>query len=121
MHPDYKFNVIYHFRNIPDNYKVLFLQGGGTGEMAAIPLNLMGLKENGVADYVVTGTWSQKAAKEAQKYGKVNMVLPKLESYTSEYTLNTGILFENGGSHSEWDCHPGPFKIFQSVKLYSSM
>ncbi len=77
-------HAFFDFRNIPDNYKVLFLQGGGTGQMASIPLNLMGLKENGVADYIVTGTWSQKAAKEAEKYGKVNMVLPKLESYTSK-------------------------------------
>ena len=56
---------------IPDNYKVLFIQGGATLQFAMIPLNLM---VNGVADYIVTGAWSQKAYKEAQKYGKINLV-----------------------------------------------
>lgn len=66
--------------NIPNNYKVLFLQGGATGQFASIPLNLM---TTGKADYIVTGTWSNKAAKEAEKYGKVNLVLPKTSKYTS--------------------------------------
>ena len=56
---------------IPDNYKVLFFQGGATLEFAMIPMNLM---KNGVADYIVTGAWSKKAASEAKKYGKVNIV-----------------------------------------------
>ncbi|KAG8595840.1 hypothetical protein GDO81_001652 [Engystomops pustulosus] len=68
--------------NIPDNYKVLFLQGGGSGQFSAVPLNLIGLKEGKCADYIVTGAWSAKAAKEAEKYGKVNIVHPKLTSYT---------------------------------------
>ena len=71
------------YRNIPENYKVLFLQGGGNGQFAAVPLNLMGLKSSATADYVVTGTWSAKAAKEAEKYGKVNLVLPKTDKYTT--------------------------------------
>lgn len=65
--------------NVPDNYKILFIQGGGTGLFAAIPLNMM---TTGTADYIVTGSWSAKAAKEAAKYGKVNMVLPKTAKYT---------------------------------------
>ncbi|CAI9534452.1 unnamed protein product [Staurois parvus] len=68
--------------NIPENYKVLFLQGGGSGQFSGIPLNLIGLKESKCADYIVTGAWSAKAAKEAEKYGKVNIVHPKLASYT---------------------------------------
>uniref|UniRef100_A0A1A8G081 Phosphoserine aminotransferase n=1 Tax=Nothobranchius korthausae TaxID=1143690 RepID=A0A1A8G081_9TELE len=68
--------------NIPGNYKVLFLQGGGSGQFSAVPLNLIGLKGDRCADYLVTGTWSAKAAKEAEKYGKVNIVHPKLRSYT---------------------------------------
>ncbi len=52
---------------IPDNYKVLFIQGGATLQFAMIPMNLM---INGVADYVVTGAWSKKAFKEAQRFGK---------------------------------------------------
>ena len=57
--------------NIPDNYKVLFLQGGASQQFAMIPMNLM---KNKVADYIVTGQWAKKAAKEAEKYGKVNVV-----------------------------------------------
>lgn len=57
--------------NIPDNYKVMFLQGGAHQQFAMIPMNLM---KNGVADYIVTGQWAKKAAKEAEKYGKVNVV-----------------------------------------------
>lgn len=57
--------------NIPDNYKVLFIQGGATLQFAMIPMNLM---KNGVADYIVTGAWSKKAYTEAKKYGKVNLV-----------------------------------------------
>lgn len=57
--------------NIPDNYKVLFLQGGASQQFAMIPMNLM---KNRVADYIVTGQWAKKAAQEAEKYGKVNRI-----------------------------------------------
>lgn len=53
--------------NIPDNYKVLFLQGGASTQFAAVPLNLM--NGSGKADYVLSGQFSTKAYKEAQKYG----------------------------------------------------
>jgi phosphoserine aminotransferase len=56
---------------IPDNYKVLFLQGGATAQFTYIPMNL--LRGKAGADYIVTGAWSQKAAKEAGKYCKVNI------------------------------------------------
>ena len=52
---------------VPDNYKVLFLQGGGSTQFAEIPMNLM---KNGRAAYIVTGQWAKKAWKEAQKYGE---------------------------------------------------
>ena len=58
--------------NIPDNYKVLFLQGGASTQFAAVPLNLM--TKNRTADYIVSGQFSGKAYKEAQKYGHVNLV-----------------------------------------------
>ncbi|MBP5773549.1 MAG: 3-phosphoserine/phosphohydroxythreonine transaminase [Eubacterium sp.] len=51
--------------NIPDNYKVLFLQGGASTQFSAIPMNL---KKNGKAAYIVTGQWAKKAAQEAEKY-----------------------------------------------------
>ncbi len=57
--------------HIPDNYKVLFLQGGASQQFAMIPMNLM---KNGVADYIITGQWAKKAYQEAQKYGKANAV-----------------------------------------------
>ena len=57
--------------NIPDNYKVLFLQGGASQQFAMIPMNLM---KNGVADYIITGQWAKKAWQEAQMYGKANAV-----------------------------------------------
>ncbi|MBK1734521.1 phosphoserine transaminase [Halorhodospira abdelmalekii] len=57
---------------IPENYKVLFLQGGATGQFAAIPLNL--LRGGDQADYVYTGAWSKKAIAEAKKYCQVNIV-----------------------------------------------
>ena len=56
---------------IPDNYKVLFLQGGASQQFAMIPMNLM---KHGVADYIVTGQWAKKAYQEAQKYGKANKI-----------------------------------------------
>lgn len=57
--------------SIPDNYKVLFLQGGASMQFAMIPLNLM---VNGKADFVITGQWATKAYKEAQRFGKANAV-----------------------------------------------
>ena len=76
--------------NIPDNYKVLFLQGGASTQFAAIPLNFM--NGSGKADYVITGQWAKKAAAEASRYGEVNIVassadktfsyIPKLDKST---------------------------------------
>ena len=57
--------------NIPDNYKVLFIQGGATLQFSMIPMNLM---KNGVADYIVTGAWSKKAFTEAKKFGDVQCI-----------------------------------------------
>lgn len=76
--------------NIPDNYKVLFLQGGASTQFAMIPLNLMNKSHK--ADYVLTGQWATKAYKEAARYGEVNVVasskdktfsyIPKLDPST---------------------------------------
>ena len=56
---------------IPDNYKVLFIQGGGTVQFSMVPMNLM---KNGVACYIETGAWSKKALSEAKKYGEVKVI-----------------------------------------------
>ena len=58
--------------NIPENYSVLFCHGGGRGQFSSVPMNLMG--KNAKADYVVTGSWSDAAAKEAAKYGEVSII-----------------------------------------------
>ena len=57
--------------SIPNNYKVLFLQGGASMQFAMVPMNLM---KNRVADYIITGQWAKKAATEAEKFGKVNVL-----------------------------------------------
>ena len=57
--------------NIPENYKVLFLQGGASLQFAMIPMNLM---KNKVGDYIVTGQWAKKAYQEAAIYGKANKI-----------------------------------------------
>ena len=64
--------------NIPDNYKVMFIQGGGTLQFAMVPLNL--LRKSGKADYVITGTWAKKAAKEAEKFGDIKIVASSEDS-----------------------------------------
>lgn len=75
---------------IPDNYKILFLQGGASSQFAMVPMNLM--TKSGKADYVLTGQWATKAYKEAARYGDVNVVasskdktftyIPKLDPAT---------------------------------------
>ena len=75
---------------IPDNYKVLFLQGGASSQFAMLPLNL--LNKSGKADFVVTGQWAKKAYKEAARYGEAKVVassedktfsyIPKLDPET---------------------------------------
>lgn len=76
--------------NIPDNYKVLFLQGGASSQFAMLPLNLM--NGTGKADFVITGQWANKAYQEASRYGEANVVasskdktfsyIPKLDPAT---------------------------------------
>ncbi len=59
---------------VPSNYRVLFLQGGGIGENAIVPMNLLGRKSQpATADFIHTGSWSGKSIKEAKKYGNVNV------------------------------------------------
>src|SRR6185295_3175285 len=57
--------------NVPANYKVLFLQGGASMQFSMVHLNL--LTQGATADYIVTGGWAQKAVKEAQRVGTVNI------------------------------------------------
>jgi phosphoserine aminotransferase len=67
---------------IPDNYKVLFLQGGASAQFAMVPMNLLRGAES--ADYINTGIWSTKAIKEAQRYGRINIAAStEANSFTS--------------------------------------
>lgn len=65
-------SLLRELMNIPDNYKVLFLQGGASTQFAAIPLNFM--NGSGKADFIITGQWAKKAFSEAKKYGDVKAV-----------------------------------------------
>ena len=65
-------SLLRELMNIPENYKVLFLQGGASTQFAAIPLNFM--NKSGKADYIISGQWAKKAYAEAQKYGDVQAV-----------------------------------------------
>ena len=59
---------------IPEHFKVLFMQGGGLAENAIVPLNLLGRDPAAPMDFVITGSWSQKSVKEAQRYGQTHVV-----------------------------------------------
>jgi phosphoserine aminotransferase len=74
-------NSVRELLQVPENYKILFLQGGGNGQFSAVAMNLINRKPKRSADYLVTGYWSDRAALEAKKYGNVNYVLPKMERY----------------------------------------
>jgi phosphoserine aminotransferase len=74
--------------NIPANYKVLFLQGGATAQFAMIPLNILAGKKT--SNYVMTGTWSKKAIKEAKKYCQVNLAASsEQDNFTSIPALSS--------------------------------
>ncbi len=78
---------------VPDNYKVLFLQGGASGQFAMVPMNLLGDKTK--ADYVNTGSWSKKAIAEAKRYCTVNVVA---SAEASKFTTVP--------PRDEWKCDP---------------
>ena len=63
-------NLLKKVMNIPDGYEIVFIQGGATQQFSMVPLNLL---KNGKADYIITGSFSKKAATEAKKYGEINI------------------------------------------------
>src|SRR3954451_2238260 len=79
---------------VPENYKVLFMQGGAIGENAIVPMNLIG--RTGRADYVLTGDWSKKSCKEAKTYGQISVAA------TAEASKFTAI-----PRQAEWKLDPG--------------
>jgi len=78
---------------VPDDYRVLFLQGGATTQFAMVPLNLLGDKDQ--ADYLNTGSWSEKAIKEAQRFCRVNVVASAAEHN-----------YDRIPNPSTWSCDP---------------
>ena len=85
-------SVLRELMSIPDNYKVLFLQGGASQQFAAVPMNLM---RNRVADYIITGQWAKKAASEAELFGKVNRIASSADrtfSYIFHFTVIAGFI-----------------------------
>lgn len=87
--------------NIPNNYKVLFLQGGGSTQFAMIPMNLM---KNRVADYIITGQWAKKAAAEAKRYGKVNEIASSADK-TFSYIPDVSKVEINDDADYVYICH----------------
>ena len=78
--------------NIPDNYEVLFLQGGASTQFAMVPLNLM--TKNGKADYIITGQWANKAYKEAARYGNAREVASSKDKTFSYIPKTTAADFD---------------------------
>lgn len=72
--------------NVPQDYEVLFMQGGATAENAIIPLNLIGRNGSGKADYVLSGSWSVKSHKEAGRYGDVAVAASSADTITLDGT-----------------------------------
>ncbi|EHQ87966.1 3-phosphoserine/phosphohydroxythreonine transaminase [Desulfosporosinus youngiae] len=87
--------------NIPDNYKVLFLQGGASQQFAMIPMNLM---KNRVADHINTGQWAKKAIAEGKQYGKIN-VLASSEDKTFTYIPDLKNLTFSEDADYVYICH----------------
>ena len=82
---------------IPDGYKALFLQGGATLQFAAVPMNL--ISKTGKADYVVTGNFSDKAAKEAAKYGKISIAASSKDKNFSYIPHQDALVLDSEASY----------------------
>ncbi len=92
-------NSVRELLNVPSNYRILFLQGGSIGETAIVPLNLLG--KNAKADYVVTGNWSEKAYKEAKKFGDIHLAATNAQALvTANSTQAAGTYLP---ASSTWD------------------
>ena len=116
-------SLVRELMNVPDNYIVLFLQGGASTQFAMIPMNL---KKNGRAAYVNTGVWSKKAIAEAKKYLDVDVIassedkgfsyIPQVPSVSGDYdyvhiTLNNTIM----GTHWEYIPDTGDIPLVADI------
>ena len=89
--------LVRELMNVPDNYKVLFLQGGASTQFAAIPLNFM--NKNGKAAYIVTGQWAKKAYQEALKYGDAKVVASSADKTFSYIPKTTNADFRKDADY----------------------
>ena len=89
--------LVRELMNVPDNYKVLLLQGGASTQFAAIPLNFM--NKNGKADYIVTGQWAKKAYQEALKYGDAKVVASSADKTFSYIPKTTNADFRKDADY----------------------
>ena len=116
-------SLVRELMNVPENYKVLFLQGGASTQFAMVPMNL---KKKGKAAYINTGVWSKKAIAEAKKYLSVDVIassddknfsyIPKVEKVTGDYdyvhiTLNNTIM----GTHYEYIPETGDIPLVADI------
>ena len=83
--------------NVPENYKILFLQGGATLQFSMVPMNLLPL--NGTADHIVTGTWGTKAAKEAARFGNVNVIYDGMPDGFRKVPCQENLRFDPGARY----------------------
>ena len=96
---------------IPDNYKVLFLQGGASLQFAMVPLNLMG--QGGRADYYLTGAWSKKAIAEAKRFGEVKVVADTSDSKFTTLPAEGSVSFSPDAAY----VHYTPNETIQGVEF----
>ncbi|MAS10679.1 3-phosphoserine/phosphohydroxythreonine transaminase [Salinisphaera sp.] len=97
--------------NVPDNYSVLFLQGGAAGQFAGVPMNLFG--DSDKADYVVTGNWGKKAVKEAKKYGDIAVAASSEEGGFTEIPDRGGWQLRDDAAY----VHYTPNETIQGVEF----
>jgi len=96
---------------IPDNYKVLFLQGGASAQFAMVPMNLMA--EGDEADYFLTGAWSKKAIAEAKRFGKVNVVADTSDSKFTTLPEENSVRFSGDADY----VHYTPNETIQGIEF----
>ncbi len=94
---DHTKNQFRKLMNVPDEYEILFLQGGGSTQFSMVPLNLIGV--TGSADYAVTGNFSNIAAKEAKKYGEVFVSYDGSENHYKHLPTQEELKFSKNASY----------------------
>ena len=98
---------------VPDNYKVLFMHGGGRGQFAAVPMNLLG-GANQKADYLLSGNWSKAALTEAKKYGDIQAVEGVIKGDDGSFSLVAAPQFRADAAY----VHYCPNETIEGVEMF---